>query len=852
MGFFLEDTIAEQRIANVATTSRVARSSIIDPAAVGCDHCSLRQTWNYISTPRMPLSGNTRNADVLILGASPLGDDDTNGGLISVNARGRQVTNPGTKMILDSIPHRHSTRVAFQNMVRCLPNSSDPTPRDVHACSVHLNMDIDSLPLKAIIGCGTAPLRRFFPGASIQRVNGNKLPVMTGRGPVWYYPILDPHYLLWMQRLQDRDTTAYNPVFEADLRSFFRNIDTWEAPVIHDIKPEHVIIATSREEAMAYIDALEEPVGADIETSKLSPYMIGAKIITAAASDGKTTVAWVCEHPEAPTDWGMDVLLHLLLTKRWIAHQAAFELAWFLWTWSAHQNEIKPFDDSMALGRLYHERETLLSLEDMSLVHLGVNLKSLTRVSAKNIMAYPLEEVLPYNGLDAWGSAMLWRHLYPKVNKPHYQDLIERIVATVHMELMGLPVDLQMSAKLAAHWDNRIQEIATDIRRTYEVRRFEAERMIEFDLASNDHIGIALTAYGKLDLPRTNNANKVSFKTDEEALQPYVDTNPLAKLVLLSREARLMRSTFVDPILRVPTVNVDANLHGKYTVLRTATYRLSSEDPNMQNYPSRKHRELRDQVVPEEGHYFVKFDFGQIQVRIIGIASRDKRLIRALIDGTDMHSFWRDRLLTIYPDYWPRLIEKTNETDTDKILKGARNIIKTDFVFSSFFGSSAKSNADRTGVPLIIMQQLTGEFWEEFSGVEKWIKACRNEYRDTGAISTITGHRRRGVMTGNEPINTPVQLVEAVIVGAAMCELNQLARTTGDYYYAPRIQIHDDLTFMLPNDNRLEGYVSTIKDVLIRKRFPWLTVPLNVEGSIGNTWGNFMKFDEYTGDYNPI
>lgn len=840
-GLFMDGNIAEARIA-AGTRQGTRKSNFIDPAAVGCDNCTLKETWTRIRTNRMKMSG-ARNADILFIGEGPGEQED---------AEGKAFVGPSGKLLREYIPSRHNDRVAFQNAVRCRPDGNrTPTVREVHACSVHLNADIDSLPLRAIVGVGSVPLHKYFPGGQIMKLHGTRFPVMTNRGPIWYYPILHPAFVLRLAQEQERDESPALPVFQSDMRRFFQYVDRWEAPHVCDIKESDVILPRTADEARALIATMQEPVGVDVETHPLHPYQMDAKLLTAGISDGNMTIAFPCEHPEGPTDWGLDVLLETLLMKRWIAHNASFELGWFNWYWNDYINDIQPFDDSMALGRLYHQSKNILSLEDLSVVHLGINIKQIVPVDASRIMAFPLSQVLPYNGLDALGSALLWQKLHNEreIRQDSYNRILGAIVATNDMELAGLPVDLAESARLETTWKARYDQIISESLNLEEVRRFEQERAINFNLQSNDHVGVALTAYGGINLQRTESKVKVAWVTDEEALKPYVETNALAKAVLEEREAAKMLSTYIRPLLEAPKRYVDGRLHGNYTTMHTHPFRLSSTDPNMQNFPWRKHGEVRRQIIAEPGCVMVKFDFGQLQIRVEGMETRDPHLIDILIKGADMHSEWRDRILGYYPDYWQRMMEKTGEMEEAKILKGGRDLIKSDFVFANMFGATVRSVAERTGIPQSIVQRIMREFWTEFKDILAWIKARRAEYRDTGMVTSMTGHVRRGLLWGNEPINAPIQFGEATIVMDAMNELSALARREKNFHFAPRIQIHDDLTFMLPNDNDLSKYIDVIQRIMVRKRFPWQVVPLNVEASIGANWGQFEQIATFTGDY---
>jgi hypothetical protein len=250
---------------------------------------------------------------------------------------------------------------------------------------------------------------------------------------------------------------AYYPVFRADIQHFFKRVDKWKSPDIERPNPNLVVVPTNLAEAEALVARMQEPIGSDIETATdtqaiLRPYKRDARILCAALSDGKLTIAFPINHPEARTNWGLRFWLDVMRTKRWIAHNAAFELIWALWfgrTQIDPYYEPAPFDDSMALARIYHQRNTILSLEDVSRIHLGVDIKSLSPVNPSRILDYPLAQVLPYCGMDAWASARIYSKLVKRVDQDIYKELLGSIRSTTEMDYLGLDVDLSVTSRSA-------------------------------------------------------------------------------------------------------------------------------------------------------------------------------------------------------------------------------------------------------------------------------------------------------------------------------------------------------------------------------------------------------------------
>lgn len=852
MGLFLDDAEVERAVRSTAPRShaenraaakagpKASRRALFDPAQRGCEHCALKSIWPQLTSPRMKASGNTRDPDILVMGEGP-GEQEDRQGKVFVGSTGQ--------LLRSHLSSRHSDRLLFTNAVRCRPpENRTPTGPEMHACSVHLEADLAKYDIKAILGVGGAPMGRFLPETTILRAHGIRFPVKIADKTYWYYPVMHPSFVSRMKdQSEGRGDGPAMPVFKADLKRFFQEVDKWGTPRVHDISAKDVTIARTQEDAEALLNAMHGPKAVDIETSKLRPFERDAKILTAAFSDGEKTVAFPVQHPEAPNNWGLELLLSIVQREHWIAHSASMELSWFRYFINPDDPMAKVglFDDTMALARLYYEREWIRSLELVSHIHLGVNVKAIGGVNPRKIMDYPLAEILPYNGLDAKATALIYHGLIRRVDKKGYERILAATDATTTMELAGLEIDYDNNAALQKEWQAKAQAAQQAAKRIYEVKAYERSTSKEFNIASNAQVGEALVTYGKVKLT----ANKQNgYVVDDDALSKLVDKNPLAKLVLDYREADKINSTYLEPVRQAQELYYDKRLHPGYETTKTATLRRSSNSPNIQNFPKRRHREIRRQIVAPKGHLMVPFDYGQLEARILAMVSRDKNLCRAIIDGYDIHSAWLDNVLKEHPDYLDRLAHKTNQTEPAKIRKMGRDIIKTDFVFSSFYGSSSKSIAKSTDIPLEHVLALHRRFWHEFQGVGNWIKNRRLEYQQTGSILNINGRVRHSILWGNEMINTPIQSVAADIVADVMGEIAAIARRERDLYLHPRIDLHDDLTFILPVD-ALEDYIRYIAKIMVRVRYDWQIVPLTVECKIGENWCDLEEVFTFAGDY---
>jgi DNA polymerase I-like protein with 3'-5' exonuclease and polymerase domains len=642
------------------------------------------------------------------------------------------------------------------------------------------------------------------------------------------------------------------PVFRADMRKFFDTVDRLQAPYIHDIQPSHVTIVRSLAEATAFRERMGRTLTRDYEATGLRCTARDEILLSAAFSDGQRTMAFTVDHPAEPNPWAREFVRDTLeKADRLIAHNCGMEQSWESWVIGYPIAPDKQ-EDTQAAARIIHDSENLLSLADQSRIHLGVNIKALSDLDVKNLIAYPVHDVLLYNGLDAYGTHKIFEKNIGVTSDVNYRRLVDATAMVTQMQLYGLPADLAASHRLRNKWQRKADAAKEAAKQVYEVRQWELDTGKEWRISADQDTADALVRFGRVPLPKSNAGN---YRTDEGLLIELAGDNPLVRCLLDHREASKIISTYIDPVVEGCARHTDGLLHPCYSTTLTATTRLSSEDPNAQNWPRRFNIEIREQVVAPPGCAMWAFDYGQLEARILAMASRDNALIEAFINGYDIHAEWGPIIQKRYPPFWDLMRDIAIETyggePTEKqIKKVMRDRIKNGFVFPSFYGSYPRSIAlQNLHVPEPVIEDVSKMLWAKFPGVKTWMEARRKEYANTGSVTTLTKWARHGILKGNEPINTPIQGVAANVVADAMNECAAISRTERDIYMHPRIQIHDDLTFFLPEDERMDGYVQRIFKVLARRRYNWQTVPWLVEAKCGYSWADLEEVATFTGDY---
>jgi DNA polymerase-1 len=536
-----------------------------------------------------------------------------------------------------------------------------------------------------------------------------------------------------------------------------------------------------------------------------------------------------------------------------VAHSAGFELAWL--QEGAQQLNLaweprRGFDCSLVAARLYQRRHTALNLGILTRLYMGVDIKALSTIDVARVRQTRLETVIPYNGLDALGSFRVFDAIGDKVDPDNYAQLIETIESVTAMQLQGLDVSQEAAHRLYEQWQGRAVAAARQAETVHEVRQYVRDTQVEFRIGSDEQLGQVLTKYSFLPLPRNKDG---SFKVDDSTINALAPDHPLCRLAIDHRHSRKMAATYVLPYIEARTKNADGRIHPSYSVALTRTYRTSAEDPSIQNFPHRVDNEIREPVVAPPGKIFAAFDFSSLEARVYGMASKDRNLCRSLINGLDIHYKWLDRALELYPPYIDRLAKRVYPNETfEQIRKGGRDgVIKSDLVFASFFGVSAKSVSARTDIPLEIVYDILSEFWTEYPEAANWIKTQRKLYRETGTAVDLFNRERYAILWGNEPLNLCVQGTAARLVLEAQNELYKLSKKERDDNLCPKINIHDDLVFSIDDASTpvLMDYIREIARIMCRPRHRFQTVPMAVDCRVGYNWADLHSCYKHTGTY---
>ncbi len=405
--------------------------------------------------------------------------------------------------------------------------------------------------------------------------------------------------------------------------------------------------------------------------------------------------------------------------------------------------------------------------------------------------------------------------LYNKMEEPLLKVLSE-------MELEGVEIDLGQLRKYASALSVEMNEIQERIR--------EMAQEPSLNIMSPKQIGIVLFEKMKLDPKiKAKNSVRYSYPTDEDTLNTLSDKHPIINEILEYRGVKKLLSTYIEPF---PTyVNrKTGKIHTTFNQSLTATGRLSSSKPNLQNIPIRSERgkEIRKAFIPSRPDGFIlSADYSQIELRIMAHLSCDQHLIEAFRKGQDVHAMTAAKIFNI---------------DIQDVTADHRRIAKT-ANFGIMYGISAFGLSQRLHIGRAEAKKIIDDYFANFPAISSYIEDTLVAARETGYVETIFGRRRylpdinsknatARALAERNAINAPIQGTSADIIKLAMINVNKRLKAEG-MESKMVLQIHDELVFdAIPSEvEALQKIVTEEMESVIK-----ISIPLTVESKYGNNW----------------
>jgi len=817
----------------------------------GCARCPLDSEAKHLHHPKMLPTGSD-DPLIYVLGEAPGRQEDE---------QGEQFIGRSGELIRDYIPKELDKHIRWNNSVRCRPpDNRTPTREELVCCSQYQVEDIERTKPAVIMGFGNVPLQWATNETGITDWRGTLVPVRIGAHACWYAPLWPPSYIL--RAKNDRKMgEAFFETYKRDLNRVFDMLPKLEEPFVPQGDELDAGIwleeSYSLDKVHASLKQLEGEQAVDIETNGIRPYAKDSKILSIAFGTWEFSYAIPVLHHKAKwpehkikTLWKI-IGEHMRKKGNVItAHNLKFEQEWLSMPFALGRDllfEVR-WGDTMAQAEVLRTQSMYSkSLDVRCTALIGVPEKSLDDLDRKRLDFFPLAKVLKYNARDTKFTDLLrqiqGRQIEEAGLQKAYALMVDRCAALTIAQQEGVLPNTAFAEAKHVELKNTIEKMERAVQNLPVVRELVAETGKPFNSGSPAQLTVLLRDRLKLSDGWREVKGVRKYSTDEEVLSKI--KHPIGKLILEKRGLVKLDGTYVLGGCRKESFPEergcgkllwdDGLIHTNYNHLVASTGRLSSTEPNLQNYPKREHKEIRNCITAPPGHRMVSVDYGQIEARVIGMASRCPVLCKALWEHYDVHMAWTQTLSKAF-EYVLVPYRKETKGDETKALKSFRSDVKNQWTFPLFFGSQLSSVAEALKIPVNDLKPHFNRFWEMFAEVKRWQERVIKGYRANGYVETLTGRRRWEPLGFNECINSPIQGTASDIVVDAMKRVAEHAYETKKWHRAARLNVHDELDFYLPQET-LEEDIDAIAKLMCVCPFDFINVPITIEISVGSCWG---------------
>ena len=441
----------------------------------------------------------------------------------------------------------------------------------------------------------------------------------------------------------------------------------------------------------------------------------------------------------------------------------------------------------------------------------------------KSMRSLPPSQVYEYACEDADITLRLKNKLEPELKKFECEKLfydIEMPLMPVlaEMEMNGVCLDTQSLQETSKVFTDRMNEIEA---RIYELAGEH------FNIASPKQVGEIL--FDKLKIVEKAKKTKTGqYVTSEEVLQQLRNKHEIIADILEHRGLKKLIGTYIDALPKLVNPRT-GHIHTSFNQTVTATGRLSSSDPNLQNIPIRGEdgKEIRKAFVPEPGCLFFSADYSQIELRVMAHLSQDENMVHVFQEGKDLHA-------ATAANIYKKPIEEVSRDERTKSKRANFGII---------YGITVFGLAERLDIPRDEAKMLIDGYFATFPQVHDYMEKSKEVARQKGYVVTLFGRRRylpdinshnatvRGFAERNA-INAPIQGTAADIIKVAMIHIHQRFEAEG-IRSKMILQVHDELNFSVYPDEKEKVERIVLEEM--QKAFP-LSVPLVADSGFGQNW----------------
>jgi len=483
--------------------------------------------------------------------------------------------------------------------------------------------------------------------------------------------------------------------------------------------------------------------------------------------------------------------------------------------------ELKLYADTMILSWLLDTNEKVgLDYQiDKYFNHKMIAFKDVVK-KGENFSNVDITSACDYAAEDALMTLKLFNKQLEIFKEKNEEELLKLafdmefdfIYVLADMENNGIKVDVNLLKELKETNNKYIQELTAQI---YKISG------VEFNINSPKQLGVVL--FETLGLA-TSKKTKTGYSTDEAVLSGLINDHEVISWLLKYREAYKLQSTYIEPLLELGLKNPDNRIHTSFLHTGTATGRLSSKNPNLQNIPVRagSGSKIREAFIPKEGYKLVGIDYSQIELRLLAHFSGDEALVEAFRNDLDIH------------------YQTAVKIFGEELAKEKRPIAKS-INFGLLYGMGSKKLGDTLGIPSKEAKFYIDSYFEAFKSVKDYLKSIEDFAHINGYIKTLLNRKRLFDFDSanamikaaylREAVNTLFQGSAADLIKLSMIKIYEKYKNNNNMRML--LQIHDELIFEV-KEEFIEEITRDLKEIM--ENVYKLNIPLKVSVSIGNSW----------------
>lgn len=437
-------------------------------------------------------------------------------------------------------------------------------------------------------------------------------------------------------------------------------------------------------------------------------------------------------------------------------------------------------------------------------------------------------------------SAYFWKlknRLWGKMRSSNLLKVFEDIEMPLikvlaEMEFAGIKIDTESLTELLK---STSKELAILEKKIYKFADGE------FNINSPQQLSEIL--FSRLNIKgRVRKTGGGALSTAAPELEKLREEHPIIDLVLQYRELQKLKTTYIEPFPHLVDKK-DKRLHTTYNQTGTATGRLASQEPNLQNIPTKTElgQEFRKAFIAENGYQLVSFDYSQIELRIVAHIAKDEKMIGVFRGGEDIHTATAAEIFEVKPD---------------KVTKEMRNQAKV-LNFGIIYGMGPLGFARAAGVTTQRAREFITKYFADFAGVARYMEEIKGKAHKNGYVETIMGRRRSlpeiystipqlQSQAERMAINHPIQGTAADLIKIAMIKVYDfIHRESNDNDVKLLLQVHDELVFEIKNE-LVQKLAPKLKQIM--EQVYKLDVPLIVDVKFGDNWQKVEPMDHLRGD----